>query len=234
MLPPPHHLLILSVLGLGMDTSPSSLPRAAIADYLFGSSLPFVTETSAANDPSTDYNLVPGQRVGPVTATTSRTQLAQIYGEAALRDESVPVGEGFTEPGTVVSPGTDQQFTIVWLDKQRRRPLLAKDFGPDWKTPEGIGLGMTYADLQQVLGRFQVYGFEWDYGGSVSLQGSHLEAYYGELILRLSADKSAIAQHPQAYLAVMGDRLFPSDDPNLAVLDLTVTSMLVYLNEPAR
>jgi hypothetical protein len=61
-----------------------------------------------------------------------------------------------------------------------------------------------------------------------------LQAYYGQLILRLSADKSAIAQHPQAYLAVMGDRLFPSDDPNLAVLDLTVTSMLVYLNEPAR
>lgn len=231
MLPPLHHLLILSALGLGMGTSPAGLVRAPLADHLFGSSLPFVTETTAATDLRADHNLVPGQRVGPVTATTSRVQLAQIYGEAVLRDELVPVGEGFTEPGTVVNPGTDQQFTILWLDQQRRRPLLAKDFGLAWKTPEGIGLGMTYADLQQVLGRFQVYGFEWDYGGSVSLQGSHLETYYGELILRLSADQSAIAQHPQAYLAVMGDRLFPSNDPNLAVLNLTVTSMLVYLNK---
>jgi hypothetical protein len=91
---------------------------------------------------------------------------------------------------------------------------------------------MAYGDLRQVLGQFQVYGFEWDYGGSVSLQGSRLESYYGKLILRLTASKTAIAQHPRAYQAVMGDRLFPSDDPNLAVLDLTVTSMLVYLNQP--
>ncbi|MFM7528197.1 MAG: hypothetical protein ACKO63_06850 [Nodosilinea sp.] len=217
-----------------MDISPVTLPKLPIADHLLRSSLPFITETSGGGVVSTDYSLVPGQRVGPVTATTSRAQLAQIYGEAVLRDELVPVGEGFTEPGTLVNPGTDQQFTILWLDQERHRPLLAKDFGPAWKTPEGIGLGMAYGDLQQVLGRFQVYGFEWDYGGSVSLQGSHLEAYYGELILRLSADPSAIAQHPQAYQAVMGDRLFSSEDPHLAVLDLTVTSMLVYLNKPAQ
>ena len=234
MLPPLHHLLILSALGLGMDTSLAAPPRDFLADPLLGSSLPFITETPTAIDHSADYTLVPGQRVGPVTATTSRAQLAQIYGETVLRDESVPVGEGFTEPGTIVNPGSDQQFIIVWLDQQRRRPLLAKGFGPAWKTPEGIGLGMAYGDLQQVLGRFQVYGFEWDYGGCVSLQGSHLETYYGELILRLEASRSAIAQHPQAYQAVMGDRLFPSDDPNLAVLDLTVTSMLVYLNRPVQ
>ncbi len=229
-----HQLLILSALGLGMDTALAGPPRDVIADHLLRSSLPFVTETPAATNHSTDYSLVPGQRVGPVTGTTNRVQLAQIYGEAVLRDELVPVGEGFMEPGTLVNPGTDQQFTIVWLDQQRQRPLLAKDFGPAWQTPEGIGLGMAYGDLQQVLGQFQVYGFEWDYGGSVSLQGSRLESYYGELILRLSADQSAIAQHVQAYQAVMGDRLFPSDDPNLAVLDLTITSMLVYLNKQTR
>lgn len=234
MLPPLHQLLFLSALGLGMDISPATLPRLPIADHLLRSSLPFITETSGGPVLSTDYSLVPGQRVGPVTATTSRAQLAQIYGEAVLRDELVPVGEGFMEPGTLVNPGTDQQFTIIWLDQQRQLPLLAMDFGPAWKTPEGIGLGMAYGDLQQVLGPFQVYGFEWDYGGSVSLQGSHLESYYGELILRLSADPSAIAQHPQAYRAVMGDRLFSSEEPHLAVLDLTVTSMLVYLNKPAQ
>lgn len=221
-------LLVLTTLGLGIDITPAGLPRALHPDHRLGSGLTLVAELPGR----TDHSLVPGQRVGPVTATTSRSQLAQLYGEAVLQDAMVPVGEGFTEPGTIVNPGTDQQFTIIWLDQQRRRPLLAKDFGAAWKTPEGIGLGMAYGDLRQVLGQFQVYGFEWDYGGSVSLQGSRLESYYGKLILRLTASKTAIAQHPRAYQAVMGDRLFPSDDPNLAVLDLTVTSMLVYLNQP--
>jgi hypothetical protein len=180
----------------------------------------------------TDYTIIPGQRVGQVTSTTSRQQLAALYGEANLKDEAIPMGEGFTEPGTLVDLGPDQQFVVVWLDAERNRPLLAKDFGSAWKTPEGLGVGVPYSQVQAVLGNFQLYGFAWDYGGTLSLEGSNLDQYYGDLLLRLDPAEEAVAEHPEAFQAVMGDRLFPSDDPNFALLDITVDEMMVYLNDP--
>lgn len=178
-----------------------------------------------------DHTIVPGQRVGPVTATTSRQQLADIYGEANLTDTDIYVGEGFSEPGTVVTMGSESQFAVVWLDDSRSRPLMAKDFSADWKTPEGIGVGMSYAELQQQLGDFQLYGFAWDYGGTLALEGSHLDHYYGNLLLRVEPSSASIEANPEAFQASLGDRLIPSTDPNLAQLDIAVVEMVVYLND---
>lgn len=180
----------------------------------------------------TDSLVVPGTRLGPVTANTSRQQLAQIYGEANLKDGQIPVGEGFTQVGTIVAQGTDHQFTLLWLNPQRTKPLLAQDLGPAWKTPEGLAVDLPYTDLQAILGKFVVYGFEWDYGGTVALQGSNLQKYARQLLLRLVADPGAIVSQSQAYQALMGDRLFASTDPNLARLNLKVKAMIVYLNPP--
>ncbi|HEY9735377.1 MAG TPA: hypothetical protein V6D06_03810, partial [Trichocoleus sp.] len=36
-----------------------------------------------------DMTVVPGERVGPITSTTSREELAEIFGEEALTDEAV-------------------------------------------------------------------------------------------------------------------------------------------------
>ncbi|MEO1067544.1 MAG: hypothetical protein AAFW95_00235, partial [Cyanobacteria bacterium J06638_6] len=119
-----------------------------------------------------DWLVVPGQRVGPITAQTSRDELAEFYGEAALADGPIPVGEGFTEPGTVVTPGPDQQFTVVWTDTSQTKPQLVRDFGPAWQTPEGLGVGVPYPTVQEALGDFGIYGFEWDYGGTVALEDS--------------------------------------------------------------
>lgn len=179
-----------------------------------------------------DYTVIPGQRVGPVTPTTSRQQLAALYGEATLKDGAIAMGEGFSEPGTTVDLGPERHFTVVWLDVDRSRPLLAKDFGPAWKTPEGLGVGVPYSTVQLLLGNFQLYGFAWDYGGTLSLEDSKLDQYYGNLLVRLAPSETALAQHPEAYNAVMGDVLFPSNDPNFALLELSVHEMVVYLNNP--
>jgi hypothetical protein len=50
-----------------------------------------------------DTMIVPGDRVGPITRDTSRDRLVELFGEAALTDTEVAVGEGFTESGTVVA-----------------------------------------------------------------------------------------------------------------------------------
>ena len=180
--------------------------------------------------PLTDTIVIPGERVGPITQNTTRENLAALFGEDRLRDEAIHVGEGFTEPGTVVDLGPEQSFTIVWQDDDRTRPALARNFGPAWKTPEGIGVGTSFEQLKTTLGSFKLYGFGWDYEGALELEGSQLEKYYGNLILRVSPDSNAIAKNETAYQAVLGDGLFSSDEPNLALLNLKVDQMIVYLD----
>jgi hypothetical protein len=177
-----------------------------------------------------DHTIIPGERVGPVTPETSREDLAQLYGEDNLEDQSIPMGEGFTEPGTLVDLGPEQQFAIVWLDETQTRPLLAKDFGTAWQTPEGLGVGVPYGTVKSVLGNFQLYGFAWDYEGSLVLEGSNLDQYYGDLLLRVRPSQESVEAHPKEYQAVMGDALFAGDDPNLEPLDIQVYEMTVYLN----
>lgn len=208
-------------------TAPESAPDSPTAP-----TNPSTSNPSGEPNASADTVVIPGERVGQVTATTSRQDLADLYGEAVLEDTDIPMGEGFTDPGTIVNLGPNQQFTVVWLDTSRSQPLMARDFGTAWKTPEGIGVGTSYAELQRVLGEFELYGFAWDYGGTLSLEGTNLDQYYGELLLRVNPSDAAAAEHPAEYEAVMGDRLFASTDPNFGPLDIAVDSMMVYLNDP--
>ena len=182
----------------------------------------------AEPDQPADTLVVPGQRVGSVTAETSRADLAARYGEAALEDAPIPMGEGTTAAGTVVTPGPDQQFAVVWQDASQTRPQLIKDFGPAWQTPEGLGVGVPYSEVEAVLGEFELYGFAWDYGGTVVLEDSQLEQYDGYLLLRLEPAATAIDQHAEDYQAVMGDQLFASDNPSLDRLDPSISEMVVY------
>lgn len=175
-----------------------------------------------------DTLVIPGQRIGPVTAETSRADLADHYGEAALDDASIPMGEGTTAPGTVVTPGPDQQFSVVWQDASQTQPQLIKDFGPAWETPEGLGVDVPYSEVEAILGDFQLHGFAWDYGGTVMLEGSQLDQYDGYLLLRLKPAATVIDQHPEAYQAMMGDQLFASDNPSLDLLDPSIYEMVVY------
>ncbi|NJL46074.1 MAG: hypothetical protein HC922_10940 [Leptolyngbyaceae cyanobacterium SM2_3_12] len=108
---------------------------------------------------ATDFTIIPGQRVGPVTSATSRQDLATIYGEAALQDEPVPMGEGTTEPGTVVNLTPERRFAVVWLDLERSRPLLAKDFGPASENPRRPGGGGRLRDLESGAGAFSALWF---------------------------------------------------------------------------
>ncbi|WP_017301412.1 hypothetical protein [Nodosilinea nodulosa] len=216
----PVLLLLLLPLASCLPTAPSHAPTVEP---------PSPTPGTPAQ-PATDFLVVPGQRVGPVTAETSRADLSARYGAAALQDGPIQMGEGTTEPGTVVNPGPDRQFSVVWQDASQTRPQLIKDFGPAWQTPEGLGVGAPYVAVKAALGSFQLYGFAWDYGGTVVLEGSQLEQYNGYLILRLNPSEAALAQHAEAYQAVMGDELFASDNPNLDVLKPSVYEMVVYFD----
>lgn len=193
------------------------------------------TDATAAVDVQlSDTLIVPGDRVGPITSDTSRDRPVELFGEAALTDTEVAVGEGFTESGTVVAAGSDSAFAVIWVDDSQAEPATVKDFGTDWATPEGISIGTSFAELQEILGPFELYGFGWDYGGTLVLEGSNLSDYYGVLILRVQpADPDLFQQQAGAFQALLGDKLIASDNPSLPELNLVVDEMIVYINPPA-
>ena len=177
-----------------------------------------------------DFIVIPGERVGPLMSDTSREALGELLGDATLTDGPVDVGEGFTEPGTVVNLGPEQQFTIIWEDESLSRPLIVQDFGSAWKTPEGLGVGSSLTDVKQALGTFQLFGFGWDYEGTLVLEESQLDEYHGNLFLRLRPTPEAAKQHEAAYQSMLGDRVYDSDLPDLEVLNPSVYDMTVYPN----
>lgn len=184
---------------------------------------------SASKSAVQDTTIVPGERVGPVTRTTTRDDLVAMFGEAALEDTEIPVGEGFTEPATVVNSDSDQAFAIVWLDDSQTQPATVTDFGPAWETVEGFGLGTPYSELESTLGEFELYGLAWDYEGTLVLEGSELDHYSGLMVLRVRPTEEAVKAAPEAYQAVSGDQLLKSDNPNLDPLNLSIYDMVVYL-----
>ncbi len=187
-------------------------------------------EVIAQPIPLKETLIVPGERVGPVTQTTNRPELAKMFGEKHLSDRTLSDPEGIdTLPATTVNLGPEQSFTVVWADATRTKPVYVRELGSDWKTSEGIGVGTSFAKLYKQLGEFQLYGLDWDYGGSIALQGTKLSRYQGKLILQVNAAPNAAATFPKDYRAVTGDRQFSSKTPTGNAWECTWENSPLYL-----
>lgn len=230
-------LLLLLVGCASAPTSPVETESPATAPAPAESSpvaqVPATTASPKAAAES-DTTVVPGERVGVVTPGTTREELTALFGANNLSDQTIDVGEGETENGTVVNKGTDGAFTIVWTNDTRTAIAAITSLGSAWKTPEGIGVGTTFDQLKEKLGSFKLYGLDWDYGGTIAFEGSTLAKYDGLLIVRLQPSDNAAKDAPSDYEAVVGDRLFESTDPHFEKLGMTVSDMAVYLGEPSQ
>ena len=119
------------------------------------------------------WTINPGGASGAITASTTRKDLVARYGAANVRDQDVDIGEGETEPGTAVFPRDPKRsIEILWKDpKTKRSPksLTVRGSASLWKTVHEITLGTSLKKLEQINGRpFELFGFEWDYSGTVS------------------------------------------------------------------
>ncbi len=223
-------LLLLFMTGCGVDLSslrpspstnaPQEPPTAAPAN-----------PPSSSQEPDLlgDRLIVPGDRAGAIIQTTSRADLAALLGEDNLHDQDIHVGEGFMEPGTIVYPDSPEDtVTVVWEDAERVQPLSLRDFGTAWATPEGLGIGSSFSTLQSVLGDFELYGYEWDYGGTVQLEGTALEQYSGLLILRAYPTAETVEVAQADYNAVLGDALYSSSSSHIQALAPAVEEMIMF------
>ena len=171
-------------------------------------------------------------------AAASEASLRARFGAAAVRSDSIYVGEGMSELGTVLFPGDSaRQLAIVWEDTvARARPAYVYVTGrkSTWRLYPGVGIGTDLHTLETLNGRgFQLSGFAWDYSGTTdSFNGGRLDSLwqrYGVLgyavLLRLDPDN---ANAPDSVTArVMGERTFSSADPSMQLLNPRVYQIVV-------
>lgn len=200
--------------------------------------------TSAqSQQPPSDWLVVPGERVGPITATTSEAMLETLFGPENIERVDVHLGEGFTEPGTAVYPAdATQRIEVVWRDDTRAAVKEVRLTGESskWKTPEGISLGSTLKEIERLNGfPFRLAGFAFDYGGTITDCGRGRLRILGcadrhgvlrgrLVVLRLSP--SVEAWRRPEYRLVLGDRNFSSGHPAMQTLNPSVYQMIVFVS----
>jgi hypothetical protein len=175
--------------------------------------------------------ILPNGEGGAINVHTTRRDLVRMYGAANVVDQDVDVGEGETQPGTVVFPRDPQRsITILWQDFPRMTlPASAQIEGRSsrWHAVHGISLGTSLRELEKLNGQpFHLSGFGWDYSGTVLSwnKGSlsrglgEFGGGHGRLIVRLdSRAESRLSAEEQSQ--VDGDRDILSDQPVMQKLN---------------
>jgi hypothetical protein len=134
---------------------------------------------------------------------------------------------------------------IVWKDPNKRdKPQEVRFLGikSSWKTAEGITLGTTLKELEQINGRaFKLMGFGWDYQGTFMNSNQGKLTYMdrgnsteessagGKMLIRMQpAQTSENTSKADSYNTVHGDRELSSDLPAMQKLNPIVNEMIVY------
>ncbi|MBC6434350.1 hypothetical protein FM036_28625 [Nostoc sp. HG1] len=230
-----------------MNPSIKGIATAALALLLTNSATSVVALPQKTNQPPTDARsqplkdtlIVPGERVGPITRTTTKQDLVKLFGASHLVDKTISGPEGMGSfAATQVNLNQGRCLTtscsaytllVVWSDNTRTKPLDVRNLGSAWKTREGIGVGTPLSELRKKLGNFKLYGLAWDYGGTILLDTSKLSRYQGKLILRVDAAANAAEKYPNDYRAVSGDRTFSSSNPHWKHLGIRLTEIIILL-----
>jgi len=199
---------------------------------------------AAAND----WTLVPGVRVGPITAATVRDDLARLFPSGAVEDDEIELDEGMLQPATFVyRKDPSQTLAISWNGKgPQARPKQifvchGLRRGPcRWRAAGGIAMGARLSDLEALNGRpFTVSGFGYNYGGNVlTWDGGKLEKLdcNGRLILTLDGERTGarytVPMTPEEVHAVRGDRPIRSSTPAMQKLNPRVVGILFQFPTP--
>ena len=189
-----------------------------------GEAATFTEEVEQKPSPEMDFTIVPGERVGHIIATSTEADIKALYGEEQVEYRSVYIGEGESQPGIAVFPNSPNELEIVWdIAGATGNPefIRISQDSADWHTVQGVAVGTSLEELQQINGRpFQLYGFGWDYGGLVNdWKGGKLNSH---LIIALQPE-----DWEQVGTKVSGDRTFYSDDPQILALRARVASIVV-------
>ena len=167
-----HYLFYMRVgVGTTVNRCTAWIKRLRLLSLLLVGFLPVIPTMEAQSaDP---WLIVPSGQGSVISSHTTRKDLVQAYGAANVVDQDVDVGEGETQPGTVIFPKDPERLIeILWKDPDKKTlPASAQLSGAKsrWKTAHSISLGTSLKDLERRNGRpFKLAGFGWDYSGTVT------------------------------------------------------------------
>jgi len=196
-------LLVAAACGGDAGNRPAASGRSRVEgprDTTAGPDTAVSTGPAAMTD---DWLILPGERVGPVTLTTSEAELLSRLGDDAIARREIYLAEGFCTAGTVLYPGTPDSLDIAWADSARTRPAFVRitGAGSRWVTPAGVRIGSTLEELEAIHGGPLTFsGFGWDYGGGLGW--------------------------PE-WNGILGDRTVRSDNPLIRKLTIVVESIAI-------
>ncbi len=154
---------------------------------------------------------------GPFARSMSHASLVKAFGANNIAVQSVGTGEGETDKASVIFPRDKaRRIEVLWRDDKRRRNPAEIRLGvaSAWQTAQGIRRGTPLAEVETLNGKpFKLYGFGFDYGGTVTdWKGGTLARQDGGCLLilrfmmRENADNAAIYGE---------ERSFNSDDAGM-------------------
>lgn len=190
-----------------------------------------------------DWSIVPGERVGPITASTTHRSLAALFPGGKVVDDEIELDEGMLSPATFVyKDAPSRQLAIVWNGKsaqahpQKIFICMVRRHGPcEWRAPNGIGVGTRLHELESINQHaFTMAGFGWDYGGNVtSWDGGALRKWDAgmSVVLTMDADRlpngrRSISLTDQEIHTIQGDHPVSSAAPAMRKLDPKVVGIL--------
>lgn len=176
-------------------------------------------------DLESSWTIVPGDRIGPITRSTSEADLVDLFGEENVARAWVYLAEGFCSPGTRILAGTPDELVITWRSEERLQPATVRirNEGARWTTRDGVRIGTTLEELEAIRGEPIVFsGFGWDYGGGTSWQAAS-ESDGGWIGLTLAPVPGS--SHPSALKSeeIYGDRQVRSDHPVVRGMTILVS-----------
>lgn len=195
-----------------------------------------------AQKPANAWLVVPGSRVGPVTAGTTRSDLNAFFPKNAIENDEMELDEGMVQPATFVNRRTPSEaLAIVWAGKGPQSPPLEiflcrghRGGACRWQVEGGIGVGTRLLDLEERNGKpFTIFGFGWDYGGNVlSWNGGKLERLDcgGRVVLTLDGERNGRGElttlTAEEARSISGYKSISSADAVMRKLDPRVVDLL--------
>ena len=192
-----------------------------------------------------DWLIVPGQRVGPITAATTRADLDTLFGTDNVHDGSFDSSE-VPEAATVVfGNDTSAALAVTW-DKERASTIhicFGTQSGPcRWRTASGIRIGLPLMELQKLNGKpFQLAGYGFDGQGEITSwrHGMLKEApaACGHLVVRLTPAAEVVGRpmskrESNSLKQAQGDKPYSSGNPLILDLNPFVSALELQFTGP--
>ena len=180
----------------------------------------------AARKPAeNDWLIVPGQRLGPITASTSRARLPALLPGAKFEDTE-EVSEDHTKTAITNVSGGAADMTVYWSTAKRSRITQIVLRSPDakWRTSDGIRVGMPVSELARLNGAPLTFsGFGWEFGGMI-------EEWHGGKLEKMPLPLTLGPTQQTGGNELFGDGVkIRSDDARAAKAAVAVESITVHL-----